>query len=333
MLNLGKNKKRFEAKNVLIIKLDAAGDMLMATPVFGLLKERYPNCKISVWCKPLAAEIIIHNPNVDETFIKKTALKSQFFDLIIDLRGNWQSVWFAFTHRPKLRLDRGTIRFKNMLLGNHPHDTETNYQIVQPLLKTKKPDLQPVIFYSIKDAEAVQTYLGAKQVKQFVVLHTSAKTPLRKWPVNNYVALIHFLKEKFNCTILLAGGKEEEAENQRLAAVFKDNVAVIAGKFNFSAYAALVEKAFMFIGNESAPMHIAAAMQVPTIGLFGPGEPVVFYPKGKKTAFIHHVLPCNPCNQQHCVRPEEPCMNLILLEEVIEKINNFSANVTGVLSV
>ncbi len=322
MINLGKEKNKFEAQNILIIKLDAAGDMLMATPVFKLLKNRYPNASIIVWCKPLAAEIIAHNPSVNHITTSKTTLKSQVFDLIIDLRGNWQSIGFALRNRPKLRLDRGTIRFKNMLLGKHPHDTETNYQVIKSLLNVSSPDLQPQIFYNNEDLEKVNSFLIDKRIKQFAVLHVSAKTPYRKWPKEKYINIINYLQANFNCAVLLAGAKEDINENQLLEALFDKNVYSIAGNFNFSVFAAMVEKAFIFIGNESAPMHIAAAMKVPTIGLFGPGEPFVFYPKGKKAAFIHYVLPCNPCNQINCVRPHEPCMHLITTEEVIEKIHN-----------
>jgi ADP-heptose:LPS heptosyltransferase len=85
-------------------------------------------------------------------------------------------------------------------------------------------------------------------------------------------------------------------------------------------FAALCQKARVFVGNESGPMHIAAASQIPTIGLFGPGEPPIFAPHGKKATYIHHKLECNPCDQIHCIYPENPCINRISVAEVKEKI-------------
>ena len=85
-------------------------------------------------------------------------------------------------------------------------------------------------------------------------------------------------------------------------------------------FEALSSKASLMIGNESGPMHLAAAENIPVIGLFGPGEPHVFSPFGKKTTFIHHKLECNPCGQIHCVHPELTCMQRISVEEIVQKV-------------
>ena len=83
---------------------------------------------------------------------------------------------------------------------------------------------------------------------------------------------------------------------------------------------ALAEKATLYVGNESGPLHIAAVSGTTAIGLFGPGEPFVFYPWGTKTAYLHHILPCNPCNQTHCIHPESPCITRISVQEVIHQL-------------
>ena len=94
----------------------------------------------------------------------------------------------------------------------------------------------------------------------------------------------------------------------------------VAGEFNLLEFSALVTGAALFVGNESGPLHIASVTGAPSLGLFGPGEPHVFYPHGTKTAFLHHVLECNPCDQVHCMHPENPCIQRITMEEVNNKI-------------
>ena len=110
----------------------------------------------------------------------------------------------------------------------------------------------------------------------------------------------------------------EIANAQKLISVTSVNA---AGKLSLTVLAAVLEKATIYIGNESGPLHMASVMQVPSLGLYGPGPQHIFYPYGKKTAVIHHVLECNPCDQIHCVHLENPCIQRITLEEVKSKIS------------
>ena len=92
------------------------------------------------------------------------------------------------------------------------------------------------------------------------------------------------------------------------------------GKLSIRELAALLSRASIYIGNDSGPLHLAALSGVTCIGLFGPAPPVVFYPVGKITEVIHHVLECNPCDQIHCMHPEWPCIQRITVEEVKQKV-------------
>ena len=98
--------------------------------------------------------------------------------------------------------------------------------------------------------------------------------------------------------------------------------------FSLSEFSCLCSKANFYVGNESGPLHIASAFDVPLLGLYGPGVPNVFYPMGKNSKVLHHVLACNPCNQLDCVEPESPCITRIqvldaelAIAEVMERIN------------
>jgi ADP-heptose:LPS heptosyltransferase len=62
------------------------------------------------------------------------------------------------------------------------------------------------------------------------------------------------------------------------------------------------------VGNESGPLHLACAVNIPSVGIYGPGVKDVFYPWAERSAYVHHILDCNPCDQIHCVFPEQPCI-------------------------
>jgi len=82
----------------------------------------------------------------------------------------------------------------------------------------------------------------------------------------------------------------------------------------------LLAEAHLMVGNESGPMHLAVAAGCPTVGLFGPGEPEIFSPKVPFFRALHKKLPCNPCGQVRCVLPDNPCMNRIPVEEVMQAV-------------
>jgi ADP-heptose:LPS heptosyltransferase len=72
-------------------------------------------------------------------------------------------------------------------------------------------------------------------------------------------------------------------------------------------------------------MHIAAAMDVPVLALFGPGQPEIFAPFGAGNKFLHVRLACHPCDQIHCVHPDNPCINRIEVQDVLREVKSFLA--------
>ena len=79
----------------------------------------------------------------------------------------------------------------------------------------------------------------------------------------------------------------------------------------------LLDRATLVVGNDSGLIHIAAACGTPVIGLYGPQLPERFGPGSARSIALHHRVDCCPCAQRICVRPEDPCVNLITLEEVV----------------
>ena len=88
------------------------------------------------------------------------------------------------------------------------------------------------------------------------------------------------------------------------------------------SFAALCDKASIFVGNESGPLQIASTFaKLPTVALFGPGVPNVFYPIGGNKKVLHYILDCNPCDQKKCVQPDNKCIDMITEIEVKSAID------------
>ncbi len=319
VINRNKPLHAISPKKILVIKLDEIGDMCYALHVFDMLKMQFPAAETTLICRPFAVSLLNDCPFIDKIVTHFDDL-TEHYDVIIDLRGNWRSIYFALTHWPKIRLDRGTVRFANMKKGKHPHEVITNLEIVAPIISAVNQHTTPKIYTSASSQKTVADYLQQHGIKGFALLHTGARRALRKW--DKFHLLSAYLKNELRLDIIFIGDKNDVTEVNLWQQKIPFTTYSTAGMFNLSEFTALASHATLFIGNESGPLHIASVSQTPSIGLFGPGEPFVFYPWGEHTKYVHHVLPCNPCGQITCVHPDNTCMNRIELAEVIEQIKN-----------
>jgi ADP-heptose:LPS heptosyltransferase len=312
--NLGKNASKFTPRSILIVKLDEIGDMATATHVFEHLKTRYPNSSITLLCKPFVKNLIANDPNVDEIIISESEWKKKY-DLVVELRGNWKTLFKAIRFWPKMRGDRGSVRWRNKKLGGQVHEVLTNYQIIEPLLDSDSL-VPPQIHLSQEDEDYANSFIQETGIDKFALIHAGARRELRRWDLSNYAELCTYLRENHKLSIVLVGGEEDEIINEKIQSLCTYNLHSIAGKNSLTQFAALAKKASLFVGNESGPIHIAAAMNTPLIGIYGPGVADIFYPYGDNSRVLHKILECNPCDQINCKYPDDPCINRVTLEEV-----------------
>jgi ADP-heptose:LPS heptosyltransferase len=162
-----------------------------------------------------------------------------------------------------------------------------------------------------------------------MVIHTGARWVYRRWALDKWAELAVVMRQRHECEIVFVGGADDVADIRKIMRILPFEAYSWAGQSSLLDYAALVSRAVCMIGNESGPMHIAAAMDVPVVALFGPGIPSVFAPYGPKAQFIHHKLSCNPCAQKTCVLPDNPCMNRISVQDVLRLVQNIDGVVLG----
>ncbi len=324
-INLFKRPQKLNFQSILVVKLDEIGDMVNALHVFDLLKQSYPHAGITVWCKPFNRSLLQSDPSIDRIINDKKEL-DKHYDLIVELRGNWESIRYALGSKPLYRLDRGRIRLRNKFDGGQKHEVETNFQIIEPVLKARPEKIRLKLHYPEVAVQKADNYIRDEQIPGFAVLHCGARRVLRQWKGERFAALAVYLKQKYAYDIVFAGDAKDIPQIEKIQSLIPFKTFSIAPQFSLIEFAALVSKANIFVGNESGPLHIAAASGVKVIGLYGPGVPVTFYPYGDNSRYIHHVLDCNPCDQIHCVRPECPCIDLITLEEVKMKLHELLDN-------
>jgi len=318
LLNRGKKPNNIVPRSILVVKLDEIGDMAIAMCVFAMLKRDYPNARLTVLCQPFVKPLIASDPFIDEIFVDINQW-NHTYDVVIEFRGTMATVRKALIFRPRLRLDRATIRLKNKLGNGQLHEADTNLEVLTPLLRTTTPIVSKITIDPAIRKE-VNTFLSANNLERYAVIVPGARRALRRWPYERFAETIRWVYDTYGLKTVCAGGAEDQLINEAIVASSNGHAMCAPYNYSLQHFTALCEGASLFVGNDSGPLHIANSCGIPVVGIYGPGVPHVQYPKGMRSTYIHHVLDCNPCDQIHCIRPELPCTLLVTTDEVREAI-------------
>lgn len=156
----------------------------------------------------------------------------------------------------------------------------------------------------------------------YAILHTGARRELRRWPLERFVALSKWLLSEKNLIPIWVGTADEESQLDEAFAMGAAGKKWVApeGSSLLSFYA-FIASSKLYAGNESGPLQLADISEVPLVAIYGPGVPDVFYPQSPRSRVLHEVLDCNPCDQIHCVRPSDRCIDRISLASVQLAVN------------
>ncbi|MEK6529069.1 MAG: glycosyltransferase family 9 protein, partial [Nitrospirota bacterium] len=161
---------------------------------------------------------------------------------------------------------------------------------------------------------------GGKE-KEYAVIVPSARWETKKWPAENFSRLI----SKLRIQCVLAGSSADKDVAQEVIGSSSGSIINLCGKTNLKELVALIAGAKVVVSNDSGPMHIAAALGVPVIALFGPTDPVKTGPYGwqgnKNLKVIRTSISCSPCFKKKCKEPL--CMKNISVEQVFEGIREY----------
>lgn len=318
-INRGKEPRGYNYRSILVSKTDEIGDVVLALHVFELLKQSYPQAEITAFCKPYTRDILINNPHISRVVTSEKEF-APHYDLIVELRGTVRSALFALQNPPVYRVDRGAVRWRNKTYGGHRHETLVNTQIIESLIKPMEQIPTPQLYLSEEQQQWARDYTARNSVGAFAMLHPGARKPLKRWPPEYYAALADTF-HAYGWSVVIVGMAEDLPVIDQIRSLSKARTFALIDE-SLMNFAALTARAEAFVGNDSGPMHLAAAAGAKVIGLFGPGTPEMFSPVGARVAYIHHKLHCNPCDQVHCVYPDNPCMSRITVEQVLEKIDH-----------
>ena len=322
-----------EIQNILVVKLDHIGDFVTALPPIRRLKKLFPHARITVLAGPASQAFIALEPCIDEfipfaffharsqlgervlTTEDYAGLAEQLrpyrFDLAVDLRKHistrdvlkytgarflagfdylgqfpFLDIALDWDGDRSLQRKRSHIVDDLMALVNAiGHASEADRTIMQP-----GPAAMPIGELPVR--------IQALFVKPVVAVHPGAGNVTKQWPEEHFSALIDLLIERNDVNILLVGGPDEvQVANALMENVQRpDAVMSMAGHTSLADLPRLLKNCILYIGNDSGPKHIAAAVGIPTVGIHsGVVDPVEWGPIGPNAVALRRNMTCSPC--------------------------------------
>jgi lipopolysaccharide heptosyltransferase II len=331
---------------ILVIKIGALGDIILAVPSLRSLREKFKNAHISILVDLRYKDILGNCPYVDEvlsydikdaSIISKTFkniaanLRREVFDLVVDLQNNVKSHILGF-----LSLSAKRYGYKNKKLGflinygvkevEEDLDPISHQQKVLNIMGVDILNRDLCLWPNKENFNYVERLLEGEWISEDQKLigmniTASSKWQSKRWPIENFAKLADELAKKANCRVVITGSDEDREEAQRIKKLTRTKPIIATGKTSLLQLAALISKCSCFITADSAPLHIAAAMRTPFVALFGPTSVKRHFPPAEDYTVIYKKIKCSPCYKPKCNK--QICMKKISPEEVAAAVGKY----------
>ena len=309
---------------ILVIRVDGIGDLLNSTPAIALLRQNYPSAEITVLARPLNAGVLIGNPDVDRILIfDRTGkhsgilarlqlyreLRRERFQLVVAMQTAMWTHLVAFLSGATYRLGRYQKRFRSTLTHawrgkyrkGETHEVDRNLELVR-LICAGEGNRELIFQLSpdeIAAAEAAFAALGIGKDAFLIGIHPGGSSFDKRWPEKRYAELADRLARHYNATILLLRGPEEAALVRNIQGAMQSDAITYAPE-TIRELGAMLSCCDLVVCNDSGPMHLAAALGVPMVAIFGPTDHVAWHPLSANAAIVRRDMPCWPCSAHKC---------------------------------
>ncbi|MCG9128539.1 lipopolysaccharide heptosyltransferase II [Candidatus Poribacteria bacterium] len=309
---------------ILIIRTDGIGDLLNSTPAIGLLRKNYPTAEITVLARPLNAPILVGNPDVDNILIfdkngEHRQLSKRFrffqnlrreqFQLVVAMHTASFPNLITFLSGATYRLGRYQKRFKSTFTHSwrgtytkgETHEVDRNLELVKLICRGE--GTRELIFnLSSEEWDEAQNLLSSWNMNEkthIIGIHPGGSSYDKRWPEKQYAELADKLVDEYDATILILCGPDELALAEKINETMHSNSIIYAPK-TIRELGSLFSFCNLVICNDSGPMHIAAALNIPMVAIFGPTDHVAWNPMSENASIVRRDMPCWPCSAHKC---------------------------------
>jgi ADP-heptose:LPS heptosyltransferase len=342
-----------EIKRVLIYRLGSLGDTVVALPSFHLIARAFPiaerrvltNLRVNDTANNIDA--ILENSGLVHGYVTyplKLRSLARLFALSLQIR-RWHPEVLVYLAEPRGRYAamRDACFFKlsgiKYLLGvPYARKQQENYwlseergfehegaRLARCLRILGEVDLDDPRNWDLvltpEEERRAQEVLGSWPGRdRFIACSVGTKLKLNNWGEKNWAELLkRFSMQYTEYGLLLIGAAEESALSERLSRQWSGPKLNLCGRLSPRESAAVLRQATMFVGHDSGPIHLAACVNVPSVGIFGArNKPGVWFPYGTKHRIIYHQTDCSGCKLELCLEHKHQCIATITVDEVIE---------------
>ncbi len=341
--------KGHQSPKLLLRAANWVGDAVMMTPAVCSLRKCFPKAEIFVLAKPWVVPVFEGLPYVDHILVYDKAgrhqgifgfirlardLRAFRFDAAILFQNAFEAAFIAALSGIPVRIGYPTDGRGILLTHRSPLLTRCRkvHQVEYYLGILKGvgiPDTNRELCLSIgeketKKAQRLLNRFGIRKTDTLVGINPGAAYgPAKQWPPDRFAAVGDRIQEVCGVKILIFGGPADRALGLRIRQSMRYPAVNLAGETDLSEAMALIRECRLFITNDSGLMHVASALKVPLVAIFGSTDPEATGPWGYRGRILKSKISCSPCLEPECPLGHSQCMTRITTNAVFEAAKAF----------
>lgn len=332
-----------ETPDKIVLKcVNWVGDTIIVTPTIRAIRRRFPEARITAIARPWVAPLLQTNPDVDEVWEEKSSslgnlrrmarrMRGEAFDLGFAFPNSFASALLLWSGGVKRRIGYARDGRAPLLTDPVPlrrplledHEVKYYYNLLGAIGDVSEPPPSLVLEEDPDAAARIDELLESEGI--------APKTPLiginpgafygtaKRWAPDRFAVVARRLSEALGGVVVITGTENERPAAQEVCEVAGCDARNLAGRMNLSGLISLVKRMSAFVTNDSGAMHIAAALDVPTVAVFGSTDWITTPPWSDNAILVRRDTACAPCLLRHCPI-DHRCMERVTVRDVLEAI-------------
>jgi heptosyltransferase-2 len=302
------------------------GDAVLAIPAMKAVRAQYPDAEITLLVRPWVAGVFSSAPFIDRVWSEprpsgvldwiriSRSIRAKRFDLGLLFPNSFESAAMLFLGRVRQRVGyatdgRGWLLTKSIRPRSERRGNERRHQVYYYL------DLASAVSAAIDhpsieiDASADERSQARKLLlsagitpeRKFLVLNPGAAYgAAKRWGEDRFAEAGDALALELGMDVAIVGSEVERSIAERIQGLMRSRVAVLNGRTSLETLIGIIAESSLVLTNDSGPMHIAAALGIPTVAVFGPTDDIATGPYGPRTRIVKEPVDCSPCMLREC---------------------------------
>jgi heptosyltransferase-1 len=332
---------------ILLVRLTARGDLVFSTPLIRAFRRTFPDTRLDWLAEPHTADIVAHHPELDDVLLfprrrwqgllrrgrwlqlwrevraLRAELRSRRYEVAVDLQGLARSGLATWLSGAPMRIGLGPREGSGVFMTDSlPRDLgdsrriSSEYLWLAEALGLDTDDFAMDVVISDQDEATARDFLSVQGAEaDFAVAVPFTTRPQKHWVEERWPAVLRRVQGELGLRSVVLGGPADRESADRILAGAPDAIDLV-GRTTLGEAAAVVRRASLLIGVDTALTHLGSAYRVPTIALFGSTTPYLL-PPAPSTRILYHRLPCSPCVGNPTCDGAFTCMKLIGVDEIL----------------